>query len=194
MKDYNQTWKYLHNKNYFKNHRMYNKFEIVKPHNVEINDIQNKCVLDIGMGYGRNMGWFAKHAEYVYGIEVTEKIIKEAQEFLHQNHINNFTIFKNTDYKDYMYNVDYVFSRYVFQHIGKDQCKEYIENIYEVLNPNGRINLQFRVGDIVTHVQNREPRTEYRIEEIKTLLQKFTITKIDYAKSKEHVFILGIKA
>jgi len=193
MDKYNQTWETLHKNDYFKNHRLYNKFEILKPHNVSIEDIKDKCVLDIGAGYGRTMGWFCKFTEFVYGIEVTPKIINEANDFLTKKNFKNFNIYLTKNYHKFIYNVDYVFCRYVFQHISKEQCKEYIENIHQLLNKNGKINLQFRLGNILDFIENKEPRTEYTIEEINELLKDFTILNIEYANNNKHAYIIGIK-
>jgi len=193
MDKYNKTWEVLHQKDYFKNHKLYNKFETLKPHNVSIYDIKGKCVLDIGAGFGRHMAWFAQFAEFVYGIDVSDKIIKEANVYLTKKKFRNFKIFPVDAYKNFIYNVDYVFCRYVFQHISKTQFKEYILNLKQILNKGGRINFQFRVGTIVNFVKNKEPRTEYTVAEVTKMLNGFTIDNIEYTNNNAHIYILGTK-
>src|SRR3989304_7100712 len=109
MKDYNTTWENLHENNYFKNHHMYNKFEVMKPHNVNSTEIEGKIVLDIGAGYGRHMAWFCNYTNHVYGVDVSNKILNEAKQFLTSKNFKNFSIYLNTDYQKYITLVDYVF-------------------------------------------------------------------------------------
>ena len=191
MNKYNETWKKLHIDGYFKNHRLYNSFEPIRPHTMNELDIKDKFVLDLGCGFGRHMHWMCQHAAFVYGIDVDNIILNQTKEYLKL--FNNFGLETVETYKNNInIKFDYIFSRYVFQHISKDQTKEYINWIYDNLNIGGTIDLQFRIGDKLGFIDGIEPRTEHSIEEVSTLLSRFKIIYKEL-KNKDNLYIVGTK-
>lgn len=189
-KQYNDNWSLLHENGYFKNHRLYNDFKIMKPHNISVVDIKDGFVLDIGCGYGRNMGWFCDHASFVAGIDVAPNILAQANTFLKGK--GNYGLYTVDNYKEAItVKFDYIFSRYVFQHISKEQTRDYIHWIKNNLEYCGQINLQFRVGSFTGFIDGVEPRTEFTMDEIEELLEDFEIDKISFNEQKDNVYILG---
>lgn len=187
-----EIWKYLQNHNYFLNHRLYNKFEVLTPSYVELSDIQNKIVLDVGNGYGRHLAWFSHHASLCFGIEICKEVIAQAKEFITKNgNIKKTKLLLASDYERFLVPLDYVFCRFVFQHITKDQGRAYINMINKYLKIEGKINLQFRLGNQTKIEQNKEPIIEYTLEELDELLQNFEINNMNNLDN--HVYIVGTK-
>lgn len=187
-----KIWVNLQKNNYFKNHRLYNSFKVVQPSFVEIEDIYEKNVLDIGCGYGRMLSWFSRYANKVYGIEISRKILNEARQFIIKNgNIDKTKLLLTNEYKDVKMNLDYGFCRYVFQHIRKEQCQEYIDFVNQNLKINGKINFQFRLGTLIKIEDNKEPIIEYTLEEILALLKNFEIIKMN--QQEKHLYVIGVK-
>jgi len=187
-----QIWTYLQDHNYFLHHKLYNKFEVIQPAYVDLVDIKDKVILDIGCGFGRNLSWFSQYASRCIGIEVTPKIIKEARDFITKTgNIKKVRILLSSDYEKYLSSLDYVFCRFVFQHINKEKCREYIKNINKFLKIEGKINLQFRLGNLTKIENNKEPVVEYTLEEIDILLENFEIN--DMKVHGNQVYIIGTK-
>ena len=138
------------------------------------------------------MAWFSKYAKLAIGIDISEKVLSEAKNFILKNgNIKNVKLYLSNDYEKNLPQLDYVYCRFVFQHISKDQCKKYLEVIDKQLKIEGKINLQFRLGTQEKIEPYKEPIIEYTLEEIDKLLLNYELTnfKID----KNHVYITGIK-
>lgn len=189
----NKTWQYLQDHNYFLHHRLYNKFEVVPPSYVDMTDIKDKVVMDIGMGYGRHLAWFSKYASKVYGLEINKKIIEEARAFItEKGDIKKATLMLYNECNKINKPLDYVFCRFVFQHIEKESCQNYMNFINKFLRKEGKINLQFRLGKEVKIVENKEPVVEYTLKEIDGLLSNFEINSIEINKNN-NIYIIGTK-
>ena len=188
-----EIWDYLQNHNYFVHHRLYNKFEVTKPSYVEEGEITGKVVLDYGCGYGRNIAWFTKYASKCIGVEINLKIIKEAKKFLEQHgNMKKTLLYLSNNYAQHLVSLDYVFCRFVFQHITKAQTQEVMNNINKYLKIYGKVNLQFRLGTKVQIEKMKEPIVEYTLEEISKLLENIEIENM-YVQNSNNVYIIGTK-
>ena len=187
-----EIWQKLQQENYFARHRIYSSFKVVEPAYINVEDIKNKVMLEIGNGYGRNTVWFSKYADKIYGVDICPKILKESKIFLYRNKCKpNVALLLADKYIRYLEPLDYVFCRFVFQHIEKEACQEYINTINSFLKIGGKINLHFRLGDVVSIEVNKEPIVEYSMEEVMNLLSNFEITEM-YNENKG-VIIIGTK-
>ena len=187
-----EIWKHLQEKDYFKNHKLYNKFEVVIPKDIAIKDIKNKNIMDYGCGYGRNMAWFSNYAKKVIGVDVSSKILKETLIFVKKHgNLNKCLFLLSESYAKHIKNLDYIFCRFVFQHINKFETAKCIEVFSKALKKNGLLNVQFRLG-MRTYIEpNEEPIVEYTEEEIRELLSQFRI--LNYSLHDNHIYLLGQK-
>lgn len=191
-------WKNLQKNNYFENHPHYKNFPIVKSPIIFPNIFENKTMVEIGCGYGRETAYFSKYVKKIYGIEVESYIIEKAKKFVTQNgniKTTKFVLAENYK-KEIPNNIDIVYSLHVFQHCAYRQIKDYIDTFYQKLKKAGLFYAQFYIGDKRIYEQKIELNIQYTVEEIKTLFKNYTIntiqTKLIYFKYK-HLFIKAIK-
>lgn len=188
----NKIWVNLQKNNYFKKHKLYNKFQPLQPSFVEIEDVRDKVILDIGCGYGRMLAWFSLYTKKSYGIDVSRKILNEAKQFIIKNgKIENIKLLLTNEYQKLNVSLDYIFCRYVFQHITKEQCKDYLTFINKNLKIGGKINFQFRLGNKIKIEEGKEPIIEYTLEEIVKLLSNFEINK--FITKDKQIYFIGTK-
>jgi len=192
-----ETWKNLHNKLYFGKHRLYKKFDTEIPKLVEVKDIKNKVVVEIGGGYGRNTTFFAKHAKMVYMIEVSEKILQMAALFIRRHNCYNVKFLSTDTYDTAIpYGIDYVYESLVFQHIEPTLTKKYIDDMYEKLNVGGIFNMQFRLGKNKNYYpKNLEPTVYHKRDDVIAYFDKFKIEHIEEKKHgrSKHLYVIAKK-
>lgn len=188
-----KIWDYLQNHDYFVYHRHYNNFQMMQPSYVEPKDIKDKVVLDFGNGFGRHLAWFSKYASKCFGVEINKKIQQEAFEFIKKHgDIKKTSLLLTSNYKKRLCPLDYVFCRFVFQHISKQQTKDFIGVINKHLKIYGKINFQFRLGTTIKIEKNKEPIVEWTLEEIDELLENFEIGQM-YIHDNNQAYIIGTK-
>jgi len=187
------TWKYLQKTNYFENHRLFREFQIVNPKHVKESDIKDKRVVEIGCGYGRNSVYFAKHAKKLFVVDVNDHIINKTKKTLKR--FNNVQYYTVDNYKEIPSRLDYVYSALVFQHISKEEMKEYIDFFYTKLKKKGKIVVQFNIGDSENIPVQAEPMIKVTEEFVNSLFVKFL--KVEYIKDAGekyiHVYAIATK-
>jgi len=185
-------WKYLIRNNYFEKHKLYD-FTPVIPNTIEYNDIKDKIVVEIGCGYGRETWYIASLAKKVYAIDVSSNILDKAKKFItkQNGHTDNIEFLTAEEYKDKIpNNVNFVYSRLVFQHITPIQSKDYIDTFYNKLNYDGKILIQFRLGSTKGACRNKEPNFQYSLEEVRDFFNKADLDIIkEEIKNNKHLYM-----
>ena len=108
-------------------------------------DLSTKCILEVGCGIGRIIEFVAQDFQEVYGIDISEEMIKQAEKRL----VNKANIHLcATDGLYYPFPNDFfdtVFSFITFQHMpGRITVKKNLEEIARVLKKIGLAKIQFR--------------------------------------------------
>ncbi|MCX8130433.1 MAG: methyltransferase domain-containing protein [Clostridia bacterium] len=106
-----------------------------------INETHDKTALDFGCGPGRMVKRMEKYFKRVDGVDISERLIKEAR----QNcPAGNFYVSKGDDLGDAPVNTyDFVYSTITMQHIAVRSIRlNILKCIREVLNDKGVVNIQ----------------------------------------------------
>jgi ubiquinone/menaquinone biosynthesis C-methylase UbiE len=104
-----------------------------------IHIMPNDTLLDFGCGTGTITLQMARNANKVYGVDVSEGMLKRAQQNLKDQHIDNATFTKITTldemFRDDSFQVITIFN--VLQYI--EDRKELLDRFYELLKPQGTL-------------------------------------------------------
>jgi SAM-dependent methyltransferase len=106
--------------------------------------LEESTVLEIGCGMGRYALSFSKQSKFYYGIDMSKKMLDEAEKYLN-NSVDNYKLILN-DGIDFSINnkIDFIFSSGVFQHIVViDVIINYIKKSINILSENGIFLFQF---------------------------------------------------
>lgn len=144
------VWQRLQEAGYFENHPCYNGIsEFGGEESLEaierflpINPSMHVAV--IGCGYGRETLKLAPRVSQVYGIDVSDVILKKAMTFLTQHGVTNFVpVPADCFVQKIPHNLDLVFSIVVMQHITRDLVRNYFIELTRKLNIGGSFVVQF---------------------------------------------------
>ena len=104
-----------------------------------------KRVLEIGCGIGRLFPGFTEMFSEVWGVDVSEEMIKQGAKLLTSPNIR-FILNDGCDLKDVPGDYfDFVFSYNVLQHVPEEWViHSYLAEVYRVLKPGGAFQLHFR--------------------------------------------------
>jgi len=118
----------------------------------DIDNCENKTVLDFGCGPGRNLVKFSKKFKQIHGVDIAEKNLENALLWIKHNNINeenhklilcngvDLNTIKNEEY-------DIVMSTICMQHICVYNIRlNYLKEFYRVLKPGGYITIQMGYG------------------------------------------------
>jgi len=100
--------------------------------------------LDFGCGVGRITIPLARRCEYVYGVDVAESMIAEAEKNCREQSLKNVAFSTNLDgLRPDAESFDFVHSIYVFQHLRIDRGLHTAARLIDLLNDNGVGMLHF---------------------------------------------------
>jgi SAM-dependent methyltransferase len=145
-----EIWKKLQGEGYFENHPCYKGITDFSGHEavqaiqwfVPIRDDMRVAV--IGCGYGRETLRLAPLVNHVYGIDVSETILKKAVSYLSERHVKNFTpVLAEKFAQTIPAGIDLVFSIVVMQHLTRDLVRNYFVELARKLAPGGGFVVQF---------------------------------------------------
>lgn len=151
-----------------------------------------KFILEIGCGTGNNIVFFAENGCIPSGIDINNKALKFAREFL-QSKDNCF--FYNCDAESLRYSdgeLDAVLDRACLQHNRMDKIKRILSEVYRVLKPGGlfflinfRSKADSRAGNFKDNptFENYDHVEFVTEEELRTLLSDFKILYFEHRKS-----------
>lgn len=109
---------------------------------------EDKIVLDIGCGNGNNEKWISKRVKKVYGVDISEEVIKKAKEKFKE--ANNVLFYvndgKHLDFEENKF--DLIFSFITFVHMPKEDAKIYFEECERVLKKEGLFLFQIAEWNI----------------------------------------------
>ena len=167
-----ELWNDLHNKGYdqfSKDNWFWKAF--YHPHLFT----EDKTVLDIGCGNGNNEGWISKRVKKVYGVDISEEVIKKAKERFKK--INNVLFYVNDgEHLDFEENkFDLIFSIITFIHIPKENAKIYFKECERVLKKGGLFLFQIPERNI--------PYAEIRMRGGTTKVSHFFYKNLEEIKS-----------
>lgn len=144
-----EYWKRLQDKDYFENHPCYNGLRDLGDEvtsNIEqfLKLEPTMRVVVIGCGYGRESAYIAPRVRHVYGIDVSDTILRKAEAYLAGRSITNFTGVLADHYENLVPDgIDLVFSIVVMQHLTRDLVRAYFRTLGRKLAPNGGFVVQF---------------------------------------------------
>ncbi|HEY9839476.1 MAG TPA: class I SAM-dependent methyltransferase, partial [Candidatus Obscuribacterales bacterium] len=140
----------------------------------ELNSSQKVAV--IGCGYGRESLLIAPLVAQVWGIDVSEKILAQASDFLSERGIANFVPVLAEDWHaDIPDGLDLAYAYTVFQHLTKHLVEDYVLGMAQKLRPGGSLVCQFMHSQMGTHdaaLTNYEPHVSWTQPEIARLAAK----------------------
>ncbi len=100
-------------------------------------DLTEKCVLDLGCGYGHNCVDFVRRgARHVVGVDISEKMLEVAKRDSSDNKIR-YVNMSMTDIKNLGEKFDFIYSSLAFHYI--EDFDSFSEEMFEVLNRGGRL-------------------------------------------------------
>ena len=110
-------------------------------------DLEGKSILDIGSGLGRVDLYLAtKNIVQILGVDLAPYMVSQASALLAKEQHTlkgsvSFSVLQNsTNLKEFADNsFDIVFSKEVFYHIPLEGKQEYLQEIYRVLKPGGKV-------------------------------------------------------
>jgi SAM-dependent methyltransferase len=145
-----EIWKKLQGENYFEKHPCYKGITDFSGHEA-VQAIQSFIpirsdmqVAVIGCGYGRETLRLAPLVNRVYGIDVSETILKKAVNYLSERDVKNFTpVLAEKFVQTIPAEIDLVFSIVVMQHLTRDLVRNYFVELGRKLVPGGGFVVQF---------------------------------------------------
>ena len=150
-------------------------YKIVKEYIIRINnetDISNQKILDFGCGWGRIIRFFLKdiQSHNIYGSDCIKQMIDLCKE------TNKYcTFFVNDIYppltiESNFFNVLYAYS--VFSHISENAHRQWLEELYRILKPNGLLIVTTRKMEFIDQLNHIYPRIYFNREKAKIEYQK----------------------
>jgi SAM-dependent methyltransferase len=143
------NWKNLQDKGYFENHPNHQGLAEFSSGEVEVIEHFKKLdksqnVVVIGCGYGREAALISPRVKHIYGIDVSDSILKKAVGYLSERGVQNFSPVLVDSYADAIPNgIDLIFCFVVFQHLTRDLTRSYLDTLGKRLSPDGVFVLQF---------------------------------------------------
>lgn len=102
-----------------------------------IGDLENKSVLDLGCGFGRNGLRLAKYARQVTGYDISPVGVAKANEYANQLHIDNFVAYQNDFSAPDSSVFDVIVCVNMLHHATS--MDDILKNIYISLKPGGKL-------------------------------------------------------
>jgi cyclopropane fatty-acyl-phospholipid synthase-like methyltransferase len=138
-------------------------------------------VVVVGCGYGRETLQIAPLVAHVYGIDVSDTILRKARKITKAKGIHNFTLILADTYKDGVpEDIDIVYSIVVMQHLTRDLVHDYFCTLEKKLAPTGKMVVQFleKMTDIYYDADIRvyEPQVTWTKEQMFALAEECNLT------------------
>ena len=175
-----QNWVSLQEQDYFEKHHCYGGLRdlgVGDAENIErfVKLVPTMQVAVIGCGYGRETLHIAPRVAHVFGIDVSDKILAKASEFLEARGIHNFTPIRADRYdSDLPSSLDLVYSVVVMQHLTRDLVRDYFTKLARKLSTSGSFVVQFienLVEGTETDADTRdyEPSVSWTVKQLEQL-------------------------
>lgn len=152
----------------------------------------NKTVLEIGCGIGRLLEFFSPDFKQVYGVDISEEMVKKGKERL--GGINNIEIIE-TDGVSLPFSdksIDLIFSYIVFQHMPSYEIIEKnFKEAHRVLKDNGLFKVQLR--GVPAKKGTWYYGVHYNMESVKKLIRKTGFNLIHYEGAGQKYFWLWLR-
>ncbi|HEY9839614.1 MAG: class I SAM-dependent methyltransferase [Candidatus Sericytochromatia bacterium] len=176
-------WQQMQETGYFDSHAHYQTSEGLLQDGSDLSYIgrytelnsKHKVVV-IGCGYGRESLLIAPLVEQVWGIDVSEKILTQARDFLSERGVTNFVpVLAEHWHADIPDGIDLAYAYTVFQHLTKHLVEDYVLGMAQKLRPGGSLVCQFMHSHTGTHdaaLTSYEPHVSWTRPEIARLVAK----------------------
>ena len=99
--------------------------------------LESRRALDFGCGVGRMSLPLAQRCEYVYGVDVSPAVLREADDSAKRMNLTNVEWLETTRLAELSGRYDLVISLWVFQHIPSREGEEILATILRGLRPGG---------------------------------------------------------
>jgi cyclopropane fatty-acyl-phospholipid synthase-like methyltransferase len=155
-----------------------------------------KTVLDIGCGYGRDTVYLAKQGFQVTGIDFSKEMIAQGEKWAKEESLNIAFIVDNFTTHNFTETYDAAVSFNCLHLLAKDQRKQYVKKLYDLLNPGGIFvtanfstkESKYRQGEEVepnTFTRNGKIVHYFTEEELRELFSGFNIVSITQEQAEE---------
>ncbi len=139
---------------------------------------ENSKVIEIGCGNGRDAEEIIKHTNDYLGLDISEELIKLAQEKVPQG---NFLVADVTSF-EFPKNMDIIFAFASLIHLNREDLKKVLDKIYRNLNSKGIVRISMKYSDEYKEVTKEDEfgiRTyyHYSLNDIKELSYQFHLLK-----------------
>jgi 2-polyprenyl-3-methyl-5-hydroxy-6-metoxy-1,4-benzoquinol methylase len=99
--------------------------------------LEGRHALDFGCGVGRIAVPLAEHCEHVYGLDLSEAILREARENAQRMNVNNFETVPSERLGELAGRYDLLISLNVLQHIRVPEGEQIFARLLDGLRPGG---------------------------------------------------------
>jgi SAM-dependent methyltransferase len=183
-----QNWVALQERDYFEGHIYYGGLRDLGGDTTALIERFVKLtpkmrVAVIGCGYGRETVHIAPRVAHVFGIDVSDRIMRKASEFLLARGIHNFTPILAQRYEhDVPDGLDLVFSMIVMQHLTRDLVRDYFTKLGRKLCQSGSFVVQFLeellegVESADAELRDYEPSVSWTVTQLEQLARLSNLT------------------
>lgn len=156
-------------------------------------EIDNKKVLDYGCGVGRLLIPIAQQAREATGVDISEKMIQEAEKNIHEKKIKNTAFIQASEKSTNIHKkYDLIHSYIVFQHIPWNKGRRIIHELTSSLSPGGIIALHIFVTASAHPLTRFLVHTRYKIPPLNWLRNLFKGQKIFEPAMQIHTYNTNI--
>ena len=121
-------------------------------------NVASKVGVDFGCGIGRHTFPLAKYFQAIFGVDVSESMLKQARASAQEKAIVTAQFIQNDDFFVSTKSVDFIYCTNMFQHIEKMEQIEFIlKNFARLLNGFAYIQFDTRSKDFVYRLKNMLP-------------------------------------
>ena len=168
--------------------------------------IKRNVGIDFGCGIGRHTFPLAGYFQMMYGVDVSDRMLKQARAVAHEKNIANVQFILNAVFFSDTKPVDFIYCVNVFQHIENiEQIKSILDSFSRLLHGFAYVQFDTRSQNLLYRLKNKMPdfllpRSQRRgirrirrvAKEIENIIKKmgFAIIEQRQPNSEYHFFLL----
>ncbi|MGZ5287143.1 MAG: class I SAM-dependent methyltransferase [Flavisolibacter sp.] len=155
---------------------------------------------DIGCGSGQFcllLGEFAKPS-YIYGIEISERLVENANQLFRQNSKVpfDFETFDGISFPDKISELDLIFLNDVLHHVPKNNQHDFLKNLVAIMKPGARLIIKDINKESLLVYCNKmhdlvfagEIGNELKFEQTRSWLEALGLKVLEHTKKRMYVY------
>jgi len=142
--------------------------------------LENKILLDFGVGWGRILRFFMKDflPANLYGVDINEELLNLCKSTFKWGNFIKSNAFPPLDLPDK--SIDFIVGYSVYSHLSEEACLNWIEEFSRILRPNGMVALTTRGRWFLDYCESlKDKKVEGYSKALSNLFYDF-----DHAKQK----------